>query len=217
MEKHTVSLLVGAPPGYVAHEDGGKLTEAVRRKPYSIVLFDEIEKAHPDIFNVLLQVLDEGRLTDRQGHVVDFKNTIIILTSNVGTRQLKDFGNGVGFAAIDADEKAQKQTLLKALNKTFPPEFVNRIDNVITFDSLSRETMQIILDNELDKLRQRLKSQGYTLQVSDGVKVAMLDKSDIKQYGARPIKRAIQTYLEDKITESMLNQPKKKTIKIESI
>ena len=217
MEKHTVSLLVGAPPGYVAHEDGGKLTEAVRRKPYSIVLFDEIEKAHPDIFNVLLQVLDEGRLTDRQGHVVDFKNTIIILTSNVGTRQLKDFGSGVGFAAIDADEKAQRQTLLKALNKTFPPEFVNRIDNVITFDSLSRETMQIILDNELDKLRQRLKSQGYTLQISDGVKVAMLDKSDIKQYGARPIKRAIQTYLEDKITESMLNQPKKKTIKIESI
>ena len=217
MEKHTVSLLVGAPPGYVAHEDGGKLTEAVRRKPYSIVLFDEIEKAHPDIFNVLLQVLDEGRLTDRQGHVVDFKNTIIILTSNVGTRQLKDFGSGVGFAAIDADEKAQKQTLLKALNKTFPPEFVNRIDNVITFDSLSRETMQIILDNELDKLRQRLKSQGYTLQVADEVKAAMLDKSDIKQYGARPIKRAIQTYLEDKITESMLNQPKKKTIKIESI
>ena len=217
MEKHTVSLLVGAPPGYVAHEDGGKLTEAVRRKPYSIVLFDEIEKAHPDIFNVLLQVLDEGRLTDRQGHVVDFKNTIIILTSNVGTRQLKDFGSGMGFAAIDADEKAQRQTLLKALNKTFPPEFVNRIDNVITFDSLSRETMQIILDNELDKLRQRLKSQGYTLQISDGVKVAMLDKSDIKQYGARPIKRAIQTYIEDKITESMLNQPKKKTIKIESI
>lgn len=217
MEKHTVSLLVGAPPGYIAHEDGGKLTEAVRRKPYSIVLFDEIEKAHPDIFNVLLQVLDEGRLTDRQGHVVDFKNTIIILTSNVGTRQLKDFGSGVGFAATDTDEKAQKQTLLKALNKTFPPEFVNRIDNVITFESLSRETMQIILDNELDKLRQRLKTQGYTLQVTDEVKAAMLDKSDTKQYGARPIKRAIQTYLEDKITESMLNQPKKKTIKIESI
>ena len=217
MEKHTVSLLVGAPPGYVAHEDGGKLTEAVRRKPYSIVLFDEIEKAHPDIFNVLLQVLDEGRLTDRQGHVVDFKNTIIILTSNVGTRQLKDFGSGVGFAATDADDKAQKQTLLKALNKTFPPEFVNRIDNVITFDSLSRETMQIILDNELDKLRQRLKAQGYTLQVSDEVKASMLDQSDTKQYGARPIKRAIQTYLEDKITESMLNHPKKKTIKIESI
>lgn len=217
MEKHTVSLLVGAPPGYIAHEDGGKLTEAVRRKPYSIVLFDEIEKAHPDIFNVLLQVLDEGRLTDRQGHVVDFKNTIIILTSNVGTRQLKDFGNGVGFAAMDADDKAQKQTLLKALNKTFPPEFVNRIDNVITFDSLSRETMHIILNNELNELRKRLKAQGYTLQVSEEVKTTILDKSNIKQYGARPIKRAIQTYLEDKITESMLNQPKKKTIKIESI
>ena len=162
-------------------------------------------------------MLDEGRLTDRQGHVVDFKNTIIILTSNVGTRQLKDFGSGVGFAATDADEKTQKQTLLKALNKTFPPEFVNRIDNVITFESLSRETMQIILDNELDKLRQRLKTQGYTLQVSDEVKASMLDQSDTKQYGARPIKRAIQTYLEDKITESMLNHPKKKTIKIESI
>ena len=218
MEKHTVSLLVGAPPGYVAHEDGGKLTEAVRRKPYSIVLFDEIEKAHADIFNVLLQVMDEGRLTDRQGHVVDFKNTIIILTSNVGTRQLKDFGNGVGFAASsDWDEKSQKQTLLKALNKTFPPEFVNRIDNVITFESLTRENMKVILDNELDKLCQRLKAQGYTLQVTDEVKSAMLDKSDTKQYGARPIKRAIQTYLEDKITESMLNQPKKKTIKIDTI
>jgi len=217
MEKHTVSLLVGAPPGYVAHEDGGKLTEAVRRKPYSIVLFDEIEKAHPDVFNVLLQVMDEGRLTDRQGHVVDFKNTIIILTSNVGTRQLKEFGSGVGFAAVEKDEKFQKQTLLKALNKTFPPEFVNRIDNVITFDSLNRETMQVILDNEIEKLRQRLKVQGYSLQVADEVKAEMLDKSDTKQYGARPIKRAIQTYLEDKITEMMLSQPRKKTIKILSI
>ncbi len=217
MEKHTVSLLVGAPPGYIAHEDGGKLTEAVRRKPYSIVLFDEIEKAHPDIFNVLLQVLDEGRLTDRQGHIVDFKNTIIILTSNVGTRQLKDFGSGVGFASMEKDDKDQKQTLLKALNKTFPPEFVNRIDNIITFDSLSRQTMEVILDKELDLLRKRLKAQGYTLQVSGDVKSALLDKSDTKQYGARPIKRAIQTYIEDKITESMLNQPDKKTIKITSI
>lgn len=217
MEKHTVSLLVGAPPGYIAHEDGGKLTEAVRRKPYSIVLFDEIEKAHPDIFNVLLQVLDEGRLTDRQGHIVDFKNTIIILTSNVGTRQLKDFGSGVGFASMEKDDKEQKQTLLKALNKTFPPEFVNRIDNIITFDSLSRQTMEVILDKELDLLRKRLKTQGYTLQVSGDVKSALLDKSDTKQYGARPIKRAIQTYIEDKITESMLNQPDKKTIKITSI
>ena len=133
MEKHTVSLLVGAPPGYVAHEDGGKLTEAVRRKPYSIVLFDEIEKAHPDIFNVLLQVMDEGRLTDRQGHVVDFKNTIIILTSNVGTRQLNDFGAGIGFGADDMDAKASERMLTKALQRTFPPEFVNRLDNVIVF------------------------------------------------------------------------------------
>lgn len=137
-EKHTASLLVGAPPGYVAHEDGGKLTEAVRRKPYSVVLFDEIEKAHPDIFNVLLQVLDEGRLTDRQGHEVDFRNTIIILTSNVGTRQLKEFGGGIGFSQNEMDEKATRQTLMKALQKTFPPEFVNRLDNVVIFSPLTR-------------------------------------------------------------------------------
>ncbi len=217
MEKHTVSLLVGAPPGYVAHEDGGKLTEAVRRKPYSIVLFDEIEKAHPDIFNVLLQVLDEGRLTDRQGHMVDFKNTIIILTSNVGTRQLKDFGNGIGFEASNMDEKAQKQMLLKALNKTFPPEFVNRIDNVITFSALERGTLEHILDIEIDALRKRLKAQGHGLQVSEEVKKAMLDKADTKQYGARPLKRAVQTYLEDKITEQLLAKPDSKTIKITKI
>ena len=217
MEKHTVSLLVGAPPGYVAHEDGGKLTEAVRRKPYSIVLFDEIEKAHPDIFNVLLQVLDEGRLTDRQGHMVDFKNTIIILTSNVGTRQLKDFGNGIGFEASNLDDKAQKQMLLKALNKTFPPEFVNRIDNVITFSALERDTLAHILDIEIDALRKRLKEQGHNLQVADAVKQQMLDKADTRQYGARPLKRAVQTYLEDKITEHLLAKPDCKTIKISNI
>lgn len=214
MEKHTVSLLVGAPPGYVAHEDGGKLTEAVRRKPYSIVLFDEIEKAHPDIFNVLLQVLDEGRLTDRQGHVVDFKNTIIILTSNVGTRQLKDFGVGIGFDATDLDPKTQKATLMKALNKTFPPEFVNRIDNVVVFNPLERETLERILDIEIDALRQRLKAQGHTLSVSPETKRTILDNTATKQYGARPIKRAVQTHLEDKITEKLLVNPKQKTLKI---
>ncbi len=214
MEKHTVSLLVGAPPGYVAHEDGGKLTEAVRRKPYSIVLFDEIEKAHPDIFNILLQVLDEGRLTDRQGHSVDFKNTIIILTSNVGTRQLKDFGSGIGFDSAEPDPKTQKATLLKALNKTFPPEFVNRIDNVVVFNSLEKETMERILDIEIDALRKRLKAQGHHLQVSAGAKAQMLEKADTKQYGARPVKRAVQTYLEDKITEKLLANPKIKTLKI---
>jgi len=214
MEKHTVSLLVGAPPGYVAHEDGGKLTEAVRRKPYSIVLFDEIEKAHPDIFNVLLQVLDEGRLTDRQGHVVDFKNTIIILTSNVGTRQLKDFGGGIGFDSGELDPKTQKSTLIKALNKTFPPEFVNRIDNVVVFNSLERETLDMILDIEIDALRKRLKAQGHHLLVSAEAKAHMLDKANTKQYGARPVKRAVQTFLEDRITEKILANPKIKTIKI---
>ncbi len=214
MEKHTVSLLVGAPPGYVAHEDGGKLTEAVRRKPYSIVLFDEIEKAHPDIFNILLQVLDEGRLTDRQGHSVDFKNTIIILTSNVGTRQLKDFGGGIGFDSGELDPKTQKSTLMKALNKTFPPEFVNRIDNVVVFNSLEKETLERILDVEIDALRKRLKTQGHTLHVSPEAKVQMLEKADTKQYGARPVKRAVQTYLEDKITEKLLANPKIKTINI---
>lgn len=217
MEKHTVSLLVGAPPGYIAHEDGGKLTEAVRRKPYSIVLFDEIEKAHPDIFNVLLQVLDEGRLTDRQGHVVDFKNTIIILTSNVGTRQLKDFGAGIGFEANDLDEKTQKQTLIKALNKTFPPEFVNRIDNVVTFLPLNETALMRIVDIEVEALRERLKAQGHVLQVSAVVKRQLLHKSDTRQYGARPIKRAIQTYLEDAITEQLLANPNLATIKITKI
>lgn len=204
MEKHTASMLVGAPPGYVAHEDGGKLTEAVRRKPYSIVLFDEIEKAHPDIFNVLLQLLDEGRLTDRQGRTVDFKNTIIILTSNVGTRQLKDFGAGIGFESGTVDEKTARQTLLKALDKTFPPEFVNRIDNVVTFDTLSEETLMQILDIEIRALEQRLQAQGYTLHVSDETRQSMLRKSDLK-FGARPIRRAVQNSIEDVVTEQMLS------------
>lgn len=215
-EKHTASLLVGAPPGYMAHENGGKLTESVRRKPYSIVLFDEIEKAHPDIFNVLLQVLDEGRLTDRQGHVVDFKNTIIILTSNVGTRQLKEFGGGIGFNQSELDDKTTRQMLLKALNKTFPPEFVNRIDNVITFDTLSTETLLQILDIEIEALRRRIEAQGYTLTVSDEVRRRLVAEGD-KQFGARPIRRAIQTHLEDRITEFMLSDSPSHEIVIDSI
>ena len=218
MEKHTVSLLVGAPPGYVGHEDGGKLTEAVRRKPYSILLFDEIEKAHPDIFNILLQVLDEGRLTDRQGHAVDFKNTIIILTSNVGTRQIKDFGAGIGFEAAEMDLKTQKATLLKALEKAFPPEFVNRIDSVITFNTLSKESLTTILDLEIDKLRKRLKTQGYTLRVGEPAKRTLLEKSNTAKFGARPLKRAIQTELEDKITEKILSTNRIiKTINIQAL
>ena len=215
MEKHTVSLLVGAPPGYVAHEDGGKLTEAVRRKPYSIVLFDEIEKAHPDIFNVLLQVMDEGRLTDRQGHVVDFKNTIIILTSNVGTRQLSDFGAGIGFGADNLDDKASERTLVKALQRTFPPEFVNRLDDIIVFHALNDDALAQILWLELRPLQARLEAMGYTLELTDHTRDEILRMARDKQYGARPLKRAIQTLIEDPLTDKMLaGEIENKIIKI---
>lgn len=215
MEKHTVSLLVGAPPGYVAHEDGGKLTEAVRRKPYSIVLFDEIEKAHPDIFNVLLQVMDEGRLTDRQGHIVNFKNTIIILTSNVGTRQLSDFGAGVGFGATSLTDQASERTLTRALQRTFPPEFVNRLDDVIVFHPLSDEALAQILWQELRPLQLRLETMGYTLELTDATREEILRLARDKQYGARPLKRAIQTRIEDPLTDLLLaGEIENKTIKI---
>jgi len=217
MEKHTVSLLVGAPPGYVGHEDGGKLTEAVRRKPYSIILFDEIEKAHPDIFNVLLQVLDEGRLTDRQGHIVDFRNTIIVLTSNVGTRQLQEFGSGVGFSAAEMDQKQVNQTLIKALQKQFPPEFVNRIDNIVTFEPLSRDTINQIVRFEISLLQQRLKTQGHQLSVTPEVVGQLVDKSYDRKNGARPVKRAVQTYLEDPLTDILLRRPNQKRITIKKI
>lgn len=204
MEKHTVSLLVGAPPGYVAHEDGGKLTEAVRRKPYSIVLFDEIEKAHPDIFNVLLQVMDEGRLTDRQGHVVDFKNTIIILTSNVGTRQLNDFGSGIGFGADNLDDKASEKMLTKALHRTFPPEFVNRLDNIIVFHTLDEDALAQILSLEIRPLQMRMEAMGYDLRLTKKTQQAILQMAREKQFGARPLKRAIQTLVEDPLTDMLL-------------
>ena len=205
IEKHTVSLLVGAPPGYVAHEEGGKLTEAVRRKPYSIVLFDEIEKAHPDIFNVLLQVMDEGRLTDRQGHIVDFKNTIIIMTSNVGTRQLSEFGSGIGFDAGEIDDKQSERTLTKALNRTFPPEFVNRLDNIVVFNPLNRESLAQILSLELYPLKLRLEVMGYELEVTEETKEKLLKESLDRKFGARPLKRAIQTWVEDPITDLLLS------------
>ena len=217
MEKHTVSLLVGAPPGYVAHEEGGKLTEAVRRKPYSIVLFDEIEKAHPDIFNILLQVLDEGRLTDRQGHIVDFRNTIIVLTSNVGTRQLQEFGGGVGFSAGEMSQKETNKMLLKALQKQFPPEFVNRIDNVVTFEPLSRETIGQIVRIEISMLQQRLKTQGHRLSVTPEAIGQIVEKSFDTKNGARPVKRAVQTYLEDPLTDILLRRPNQKKITIKQI
>ena len=215
MEKHTVSLLVGAPPGYVAHEDGGKLTEAVRRKPYSIVLFDEIEKAHPDIFNVLLQVMDEGRLTDRQGHIVNFKNTIIILTSNVGTRQLSEFGSGIGFGADSLDDKATERMLNKALQRTFPPEFVNRLDNIIVFHPLKDEDLAQILSQELRPLQVRLETMGYTLELTDATREEILRLSRDRKYGARPLKRAIQTLIEDPLTDKLLaGEIENKIIKI---
>ena len=215
MEKHTVSLLVGAPPGYIAHEDGGKLTEAVRRKPYSIVLFDEIEKAHPDIFNVLLQVMDEGRLTDRQGHIVDFKNTIIILTSNVGTRQLSEFGAGIGFGADNLDDKATERMLTKALQRTFPPEFVNRLDDIIVFHPLNDEALAQILWLEMRPLQARLEAMGYHLELSEETRNEILRLARDKQFGARPLKRAIQTLIEDPLTDKMLaGEIENKTIKI---
>ena len=205
IEKHTVSLLVGAPPGYVAHEEGGKLTEAVRRKPYSIVLFDEIEKAHADIFNILLQVMDEGRLTDRQGRIVDFRNTIIIMTSNVGTRQLNDFGTGIGFQADEIDEKQTESMLTKALHRTFPPEFVNRLDNVVVFHPLSDDALAQILMLELHPLQQRLEAMGYQLQLTKKTQDLLLERSRDRKYGARPLKRAIQTLVEDPITDMLLS------------
>ena len=215
IEKHTVSLLVGAPPGYVAHEEGGKLTEAVRRKPYSIVLFDEIEKAHADIFNILLQVMDEGRLTDRQGRVVDFRNTIIIMTSNVGTRQLNEFGAGIGFNADEIDEKQSEYMLTKALNRTFPPEFVNRLDNVVVFHPLNDEALAQILTLELHPLKLRLEAMGYKLQLTKNTTEQLLERSRDRKYGARPLKRAIQTLVEDPITDILLSgMTENKTIKI---
>ena len=215
IEKHTVSLLVGAPPGYIAHEEGGKLTEAVRRKPYSIVLFDEIEKAHADIFNILLQVMDEGRLTDRQGRVVDFRNTIIIMTSNVGTRQLNEFGAGVGFNADEIDEKQSEYMLTKALNRTFPPEFVNRLDNVVVFHPLNDDALAQILTLELHPLKLRLEAMGYKLQLTKKTKEQLLERSRDRKYGARPLKRAIQTLIEDPITDILLSgKTENKIIKI---
>ena len=215
IEKHTVSLLVGAPPGYIAHEEGGKLTEAVRRKPYSIVLFDEIEKAHADIFNILLQVMDEGRLTDRQGRVVDFRNTIIIMTSNVGTRQLNEFGAGIGFNADEVDEKQSESMLTKALNRTFPPEFVNRLDNVVVFHPLNDDALAQILTLELHPLKLRLEAMGYKLQLTKKTKEQLLERSRDRKYGARPLKRAIQTLVEDPITDILLSgTTENKTIKI---
>ena len=207
MEKFTVSRMVGAAPGYVGYEEGGQLTEKVRRKPYSIVLLDEIEKAHPDVFNILLQVLDEGRLTDNVGRTIDFKNTVIIMTSNIGTRQLKEFGRGVGFAAQNRtdDREYSRGVIQKALNKTFSPEFLNRLDEIITFDQLSLDAITRIVDIELKGLYERLEGIGYRLQVDDEAKKFLATKGYDVQFGARPLKRAIQNYLEDGLSELIVS------------
>jgi len=207
MEKFSVSRLVGAPPGYVGYEEGGQLTEKVRRKPYSVVLLDEIEKAHPDVFNILLQVLDDGVLTDGLGRKVDFRNTIVIMTSNIGVRDLKDFGAGIGFATQSRkDNKAEviKSTIQNALKKTFSPEFLNRLDDVIIFNSLEKKHIHKIIDISLGKLFKRISGLGYQVTVTESAKDFLSDKGYDPQFGARPLNRAIQKYLEDPVAEEIL-------------
>ena len=208
MEKFTVSRLVGAPPGYVGYEEGGQLTEKVRRKPYSIILLDEIEKAHPDVFNLLLQVMDEGRLTDSYGRTVNFKNTVIIMTSNIGTRQLKEFGKGIGFAAqLRTDNKEYSRSVItKALNKSFAPEFINRLDEIITFDQLDEEALTRIIDIELKGLYQRIESIGYKLVIDEEAKRYVASQGYDIQFGARPLKRSIQNNLEDGLAELIIGE-----------
>jgi ATP-dependent Clp protease ATP-binding subunit ClpC len=206
MEKFTVSRLVGAPPGYVGYEEGGQLTEAVRRKPYSIVLLDEIEKAHPDVFNILLQVMDEGRLTDSNGRTVDFRNAVIIMTSNVGSRQLKEFGHGIGFTSQQNTDVNADSIVRKALQKQFAPEFLNRLDEIITFRPLDMDSMLLIIDLELKGLIQRVEDMGYHLEVTDEARKFLAEKGYDPQYGARPLRRSIQTYLEDEISNLIINE-----------
>ncbi|MDR1761725.1 MAG: ATP-dependent Clp protease ATP-binding subunit, partial [Bacteroidales bacterium] len=208
MEKFSVSRLVGAPPGYVGYEEGGQLTEKIRRKPYSVVLLDEIEKAHPDVFNILLQVLDEGHLTDSYGRKVDFKNTIIIMTSNIGTKELNEFGNNLGFSTKSREEQLQdytKSVLEKALKKAFTPEFLNRIDDVVQFNSLTKENLYSIIDIELQQLFQRVSNLHFSIELSQATKEFLVEKGFDPRFGARPLKRAIQKYLEDPIAEFMLS------------
>ena len=210
MEKFAVSRLVGAPPGYVGYEEGGQLTEKVRRKPYSIVLLDEIEKAHPDVFNLLLQVLDDGVLTDSLGRKVDFKNTIIIMTSNIGSRQLKEFGQGVGFGTEAKRNSANEYShtvIENALKRTFAPEFLNRIDDVVMFNSLKREDIHKIIDIELRNIFKRVEEMGYTLELTEKAKDFIADKGWDDQFGARPLKRAIQKYVEDALAEELIMHP----------
>ena len=218
MEKFSVSRLIGAPPGYVGHDEGGQLTEKVRRKPYSVVLLDEIEKAHPEVFNLLLQVLDDGQLTDSLGRKVNFKNTIIIMTSNTGSRQLKEFGTGVGFSTKHKESQKDEESnavIEKELKKKFAPEFLNRVDDVVMFNSLEREDINKIIKIELDGLIQRVKSMEYNLEITDGAIEYIASQGFDPQYGARPLKRAIQKHVEDVLTEEILqSNPEKNSLMI---
>ena len=217
MEKFAISRLIGAPPGYVGYEEGGQLTEKVRRKPYSVVLLDEIEKAHPDVFNMLLQVLDDGYLTDSLGRKIDFRNTIIIMTSNIGARKLKDFGTGIGFGTSSqkAQEDANARSVIEnALKKSFAPEFLNRIDDVIVFNALEQEDINKIIDIELEKLLMRIDGLGYKLKLTKAAKTFIAEKGFDKQYGARPLKRAIQKYIEDALAEEIITSKLKEGDKI---
>ncbi|MCK4638591.1 MAG: AAA family ATPase, partial [Bacteroidales bacterium] len=207
MEKFAVSRLIGAPPGYVGYEEGGQLTEKIRRKPYSIVLLDEIEKAHPDVFHLLLQVLDDGVLTDSLGRKVDFKNTIIIMTSNIGSRQIKDFGQGIGFntaAKRSAKSDYAQGVIENALKKAFAPEFLNRIDDIVIFESLEREDIYKIIDIELKHLYARIHELGYKIKISNKAKDFIVEKGWDEKFGARPLKRAIQKYIEDALAEKII-------------
>ena len=207
MEKFAVSRLVGAPPGYVGYEEGGQLTEKVRRKPYSIVLLDEIEKAHPDVFHLLLQVLDDGQLTDSLGRKVDFKNSIVIMTSNIGSRQLKDFGQGVGFntqAKRDSKDEYSRGVIENALKRSFAPEFLNRIDDVIIFNSLEQNDIHRIIDIELKKVFKRINEMGFQIELTDKAHDFIAEKGWDSQFGARPLKRAIQKYVEDVLAEEII-------------
>lgn len=209
MEKFSISRLIGAPPGYVGYEEGGQLTEKVRRKPYSVILLDEIEKAHPDVYNILLQVLDDGQLTDGLGRKVDFKNTMIIMTSNIGVRQLKDFGQGVGFktqSRVDSAEDYGKSVIQNALKKTFSPEFLNRIDDIVIFNSLDQEDIFKIIDITLKELYGRLTNLNFNLELSPEAKKFVAEKGFDPQFGARPLHRAIQKYIEDPLAEFILNE-----------
>ncbi len=208
MEKFAVSRLVGAPPGYVGYEEGGQLTEQVRRKPYSVILLDEIEKAHPDVFNLLLQALDDGQMTDSLGRKISFKNTIIIMTSNIGARELKDFGQGIGFNTLAKQTNSvdnNNGVIEKALKRAFSPEFLNRIDDVIIFNSLNKEDINQIIDIEMNNLLKRIETLGYTVKISEAAKDFIAEKGFDAKFGARPLKRAIQKYFEDPLSEEIIN------------